>query len=488
MSYSNDTLYGSPPADWPSYLFASNSDNMTMPWSSVPSLEPGSPISDSSSTPDHEPATTATTSTTAAALTSIFTDFCDFSSPTSNHNLFPLVAPAADVSANSGLNVGVAAAVFAQQNTFWQLDNINTDIQHQQTIPSPPGSYTAALSPTHSSPDWPFDHRFLDDTSIPLPAGMITSPPPNSSFPLFISNNNNCGNDNVKLETDQLSRPAVDTLAHAARLAQNLVLHQQQQQQKQHETKSTKTKKMTGKDALSQLLGFDTSNLTKAERKKMRENTRNLTCFNCGTHRTPLWRRTADKRHSLCNACGLYFKQYQCHRPANVRHKDKPATMTTLTTTATPSTSTISAITINNTTVPASLPALQPSPVNTPIITTIAATPTPAAVVPAVPTTFTTTATTNPSTTARRASNASATSAPELHQIQPQSQTAMNPHAARFKHKVVQLPLADARRLLRTLEMQVAFVKDHIEAVAVEDAAAHAHVHALAPQCQEQQC
>ncbi|KAJ3045237.1 hypothetical protein HDV00_011109 [Rhizophlyctis rosea] len=61
--------------------------------------------------------------------------------------------------------------------------------------------------------------------------------------------------------------------------------------------------------------------LTKAERKKLRENTRNITCFNCGVTKTPLWRRTEDRKHSLCNACGLYYKQYRCHRPANIRHK-----------------------------------------------------------------------------------------------------------------------------------------------------------------------
>ncbi|KAK3805941.1 MAG: GATA zinc finger-domain-containing protein [Benniella sp.] len=48
---------------------------------------------------------------------------------------------------------------------------------------------------------------------------------------------------------------------------------------------------------------------------------RQLVCFNCQVTQTPLWRRTPDRKHSLCNACGLYYKQYGAHRPLNVRHK-----------------------------------------------------------------------------------------------------------------------------------------------------------------------
>ena len=65
----------------------------------------------------------------------------------------------------------------------------------------------------------------------------------------------------------------------------------------------------------------DPKAMTAAERKKARELARGLNCHNCGTNKTPLWRRTADKRHSLCNACGLYFKQYNHNRPINYRVK-----------------------------------------------------------------------------------------------------------------------------------------------------------------------
>lgn len=49
---------------------------------------------------------------------------------------------------------------------------------------------------------------------------------------------------------------------------------------------------------------------------------RQMECYNCHVTKTPLWRRTPDRAHSLCNACGLYYKQYNQHRPLHIRQKN----------------------------------------------------------------------------------------------------------------------------------------------------------------------
>ncbi|KAI9840204.1 MAG: putative electron transfer flavoprotein subunit [Thelocarpon superellum] len=47
-------------------------------------------------------------------------------------------------------------------------------------------------------------------------------------------------------------------------------------------------------------------------------------CSNCGTTRTPLWRRSPHGA-IICNACGLYFKARNTHRPTNLKRSLPPS-------------------------------------------------------------------------------------------------------------------------------------------------------------------
>lgn len=41
---------------------------------------------------------------------------------------------------------------------------------------------------------------------------------------------------------------------------------------------------------------------------------RNITCANCGTNTTVLWRKGPDGQSPLCNPCGLFYKLHGTHR------------------------------------------------------------------------------------------------------------------------------------------------------------------------------
>jgi len=89
------------------------------------------------------------------------------------------------------------------------------------------------------------------------------------------------------------------------------------------QTQQTSTKRVKLESGAAKEVKISTpeTSSTKVEKKKGKEGGRKITCYNCHTDTTPLWRRTPDRLHSLCNACGLYYKQYKTHRPLNLQHK-----------------------------------------------------------------------------------------------------------------------------------------------------------------------
>ncbi|CAO3577800.1 unnamed protein product [Absidia cylindrospora] len=105
---------------------------------------------------------------------------------------------------------------------------------------------------------------------------------------------------------------------------QQQLQHHQYQQNQQREptvaptaiTKTSTQPRMTPATA--------TPSTVSSTQQQQQQRTRQLECSNCHVTSTPLWRRTPDRVHFLCNACGLYYKQYGNHRPLHVRQKQHP--------------------------------------------------------------------------------------------------------------------------------------------------------------------
>lgn len=65
--------------------------------------------------------------------------------------------------------------------------------------------------------------------------------------------------------------------------------------------------------------GMYNMNLDDDKRRYKSNDNNNVSCYNCGTTTTPLWRRDEDGR-TICNACGLYYKLHHMNRPITMKN------------------------------------------------------------------------------------------------------------------------------------------------------------------------
>ncbi|KAJ3022946.1 hypothetical protein HKX48_004857 [Thoreauomyces humboldtii] len=289
---------------WP--FMAGHSEMQGPPWG-LPDLEPGSPASNSHS--DHS--RTPSPVSDDFLMSGIFTQFRDAAG-----NLYvgqPLYSPppstfAGDLGVDprlmgTDLSEPFSPVYHLQGGPKPQSDMFGlaaTDVQ--SIFPSPPN--TAAVAPPA---DWKMDSLMSGD-SLSAPFLMPLAQTSQSHLNTFAA-------------PVDMTAAAVAAEALVQNLAAQLQNQPQQPQQKDKTSPAVPKAVPQSTMELKSEQKPDAVPLTKAQRKRIREITRNLTCFNCATHHTPLWRRTADKQHSLCNACGLYFKQYQCHRPLSISQR-----------------------------------------------------------------------------------------------------------------------------------------------------------------------
>eukprot|EP01023_Acetabularia_acetabulum_P005417 TRINITY_DN12210_c0_g1_i3.p3 TRINITY_DN12210_c0_g1~~TRINITY_DN12210_c0_g1_i3.p3 ORF type:complete len:190 (+),score=37.43 TRINITY_DN12210_c0_g1_i3:1-570(+) len=121
----------------------------------------------------------------------------------------------------------------------------------------------------------------------------------------------------VNNSNNTTSMPPLDNNSIHRFSQQQIALQQQQQQQQssQQQRKRPRTaptrKTQTDTERRSSL-GCNSGGTNGGRKSKSEDKV----CNNCGTRKTPFWRKDKIDGHPLCNACGLYFSKNDAPRPA----------------------------------------------------------------------------------------------------------------------------------------------------------------------------
>lgn len=162
---------------------------------------------------------------------------------------------------------------------------------NQQVLPSPTSSgqaFSNFPSPTLSSDNSEVDFSFLQNISTTTTSNGFHAPPQQQDgFDQFVS-----------FEEEKI------------------IQEEEQDNEEDDEEEEVENMNPLKKKVIEQQKKKSNHKTSKSNRSP-----RQLSCYNCHVTKTPLWRRTPDRAHSLCNACGLYYKQYNTHRPLHIRQK-----------------------------------------------------------------------------------------------------------------------------------------------------------------------
>ncbi|ANB16020.1 hypothetical protein AWJ20_3671 [Sugiyamaella lignohabitans] len=204
--------------------------------------------------------------------------------------------------------------------------NANTDKLHEAARRNSTSSRPASVTPSSPILQAPKRYKSLANDSAPHPYYPASSPPPTTSntygshnqhrhirasSPIRTSDNHSNSNSNVISTQKGLIRLSSIDLSSAFN----------------DSIKSTNTSNSTAPPAPATSSSSSSTTRARGRRRRAKDDDGSgvdvvVQCDNCGTTKTPTWRRvkTGDKDRNLCNPCGLWYQTKKTMRPESLWH------------------------------------------------------------------------------------------------------------------------------------------------------------------------